>query len=424
MLQDLFTHAQQYMREKESVSSSGRGGTGRMQQRGVALARIEQRLRHVGPLVRLVIPPSHDNVDISAVRSGSIDPASSDADTSEATEKSAVGLQTTRRISKDIGNGFDWSKREDVEKLLCQAIMTRYMQKQRLLHASTVSCQSQQTHKEASEKTSSAALTTLRTISRSSTLTRSLLPYYSAADIDNFVRLWRQVDSVDEGSEGGGSALDLQQWMKLYAKLNIDAPGPVQGHTHTQEAHRLFRRADRNGDGLLQLDELVPLVFGRATRAQLQIILTECAAHLETGGDYSGRDGYHATEDRRNTQKRHFSKLISHSKVDELFAAYDVGNVGYVRVGLLRERVKARIAVEDDVEGETSEGRIQGMPLSEEAALDFLQQVVPGIGTGLGRGSPDLSNDCQRTVVGWDDDDLLNRTEFAQMLRHYTCRKR
>ena len=80
---------------------------------------------------------------------------------------------------------------------------------------------------------------------------------------------------------------------------------------------------DKNDDGDLSISELLPLVFSKATKEQLRSILYYCQREIVSKKD-----------------KTHGRKILEPEDLDELFNFYDSEMVGFVAVGMIRERVK------------------------------------------------------------------------------------
>ena len=81
---------------------------------------------------------------------------------------------------------------------------------------------------------------------------------------------------------------------------------------------------DKNDDGSLSLAELLPLVYGKATKEQLRSILYYCQREIVCKKDITkGR------------------KVLLSEDLDQLFNFYDCEMVGFVAAGTIRERIKS-----------------------------------------------------------------------------------
>jgi Ca2+-binding EF-hand superfamily protein len=59
--------------------------------------------------------------------------------------------------------------------------------------------------------------------------------------------------------------LDMGEWVIMFSKLNKNVS--------SQEARLIFMQIDKNCSGAISLSELVPVVFNKANRSQLRMIL-------------------------------------------------------------------------------------------------------------------------------------------------------
>lgn len=96
--------------------------------------------------------------------------------------------------------------------------------------------------------------------------TRALLPYYNLENVNQFLDIFAKVDENFSGD------LDVHEWIKLFTSLNESIP--------VQEARMIFMKLDDDHDGFLTMKELIPIIFSKANRDQMQIIIRYCDAQL------------------------------------------------------------------------------------------------------------------------------------------------
>lgn len=125
-----------------------------------------------------------------------------------------------------------------------------------------------------------------------------------------------------------------------------------------QQARAIFNRVDVNGEGCLSIQDLIPVVFGQATkeiqRAIVMYIEAEVSKRKIVGKDF-----------------------LKESDLECLFEHYDENVVGFVPVSFLREKVKC-------------------MQLPEAANYEVLQ-----------------------TMKDMEDDEMVNKGEFVRIFRLY-----
>jgi WD40 repeat protein/Ca2+-binding EF-hand superfamily protein len=181
--------------------------------------------------------------------------------------------------------------------------------------------------------------------------TRQLLPYYRLESVHQFMDIFAKVDENFSGD------LDVNEWIRLFTSLNESIP--------VQEARMIFMKIDKDGDGFLSIRELIPVVFNKATRDQLKLIIQYAELELTKKIDIE------------NIPK------ISTTELEFLFEAYDVDNVGFVDVSFIKERIRT-------------------MHLSENAMFFFME------------------------LLGGDlaDDEMVNLVEFKRIFKPFTSNKR
>jgi Ca2+-binding EF-hand superfamily protein len=137
---------------------------------------------------------------------------------------------------------------------------------------------------------------------------RMLLPYYKLADLKNFLQIFQ---SVDEDYSGD---LDVEEWIKKFHAMNKSVS--------QQQARMMFNRVDKNGDGFLSVSDLVPVIFSNANPEQKILILKflelELSKRKLVGNDFT-----------------------TDEELEMLFEHYDVDMVGFLKISLIREKVKS-----------------------------------------------------------------------------------
>lgn len=173
-----------------------------------------------------------------------------------------------------------------------------------------------------------------------------MLPYYKAEDVRHFMDIFTKVDEDFSGD------LDMNEWVRLFGSIDHSIP--------EQEARSIFMKF-KNEKGVLTVNELIPVVFSKATKDQIKLIVKFCLAEIMRP----------ATE----------SVVLTFAEIDQLFETYDVENVGFVAVGFIREKVRE-------------------MPLSDNVISNFLS-----------------------TIKDIDEDEMVNHREFGRMFKHLVSKQ-
>ena len=173
--------------------------------------------------------------------------------------------------------------------------------------------------------------------------TRQLLPYYQHEDVTNFMDTFAKVDEDFSGD------LDITEWVRLFASINV--------HMAENDARMIFMKLDKNGDGYLTMRELIPVIFSRANRIQLRLIIDYATFEL--------------------IKKQDGVATLTLLDMEQLFEYFDVNNLGYVAVSAIRDQVNR-------------------MSLPEPALFMF--------------------NDCISAAA---DDEMVNLAEFVRLLKVY-----
>jgi Ca2+-binding EF-hand superfamily protein len=137
---------------------------------------------------------------------------------------------------------------------------------------------------------------------------RVLLPFYKLEDVQNFLEVFNKVD-VDFSGD-----LDPTEWANFFSAMNRAVS--------YQEAQVMFLKLDTNGDGALSIRELIPLVFDKAKKEQLKLIL-------------------HYVESEVMKKQHEARRSFTAVELETLFDFYDADVVGFVAVNVIRERIRA-----------------------------------------------------------------------------------
>ena len=175
---------------------------------------------------------------------------------------------------------------------------------------------------------------------------RMLAPSYKVSDIQTFLDIFLQVDTDFSGD------LDIDEWVKLITK------GEAGSHaTMTkQQARMIFLRFDKKGDGYLSIRDLVPIVFGKASKEQMKLIVRVLEGEVVQ-------------------KKGPTLQTVQPVEIDSLFEHYDIDSIGFVQLSLVRDRIR-------------------NMNLGDPIQFAFME-----------------------TIKNMDDDDLVNSQEFGRLFK-------
>ena len=178
-------------------------------------------------------------------------------------------------------------------------------------------------------------------------LNRALLPFYTLADVESFIQIFLKVDENFSGE------LNITEWIRLFSTMHRNVS--------EIEARKIFYKIDKNSDGLIQLQELIPIIFPKADKTQIKLIVKEANSYF--------------------SEVEYKVPLLRSDEVDELFNCYDFNKTNYVLVGYIRERVRL-------------------MQLRERVSYEFYE-----------------------SFAAVKDDDMVNRNEFAKILKAYISKQ-
>ena len=175
--------------------------------------------------------------------------------------------------------------------------------------------------------------------------TRALLPFYKVDDVKRFCDIFAEADQDFQGD------LNMDEWIKFFTRID--------NKVSIQEARLVFMKVDENGSGSISLSELIPVVFSKASKAQVRLI-----------EDYAGS----------MLIKERISEtpIFTVSEVEQLFDAYDEENINFVLVDMIRDRAKNHYH------------------LPEAVQYSFL-----------------------KPIEAYEDDEMFNRVEFFRFLKPY-----
>jgi len=171
--------------------------------------------------------------------------------------------------------------------------------------------------------------------------TRALLPFYKAEDIRHFMDIFTKVDKDFSGD------LDMDEWVQLFSSINNTIP--------EAEARSIFMKF-KNDKGFLTVNELIPVVFSKATKEQTKLITRFCLAEI--------------------MRPSNESVMLTFAEVDQLFEIYDVENLGFVAVRYIKDKIR-------------------DTGLNENIIASFLNSIK------------DI-----------DEDEMVNHREFGRMFKH------
>ena len=136
---------------------------------------------------------------------------------------------------------------------------------------------------------------------------RDLVPHYKVQDVYEFLSAFFRVDTNCSGY------LDLEEWVDFFRSLN-DTMSP-------QSVRQLFTHVDHDGDGVISLHELIPVIFAEASPSQLSLIKK------------------YIDEEVTRNMKQYNKQQVSKCDIRLLFEAYDPENIGYIKIQFIRDKL-------------------------------------------------------------------------------------
>lgn len=183
---------------------------------------------------------------------------------------------------------------------------------------------------------------------RKNLTTRDLLPFYQISDLKNFIEIFVRVDDDFSGD------LNVNEWLEFFISFNESVTGA--------QARRMFAKMDEDADGFLSLRDLVPVIFNRAKKEQVTLILKYLEAEVCT---------------KKVTKKEYVLK----EDLNTMFACYDVDLIGFVEVKRIKDKIRS-------------------FRMSDQAHLAIFAMFM-----------------------GYEDDEMLNLAEFCKLFTTYTLKK-
>jgi Ca2+-binding EF-hand superfamily protein len=141
--------------------------------------------------------------------------------------------------------------------------------------------------------------------SKSGLTTRMLLLFYKLEDVQRFLEIFARVDENFSGD------LDMEEWTSLFKSISNNIPA--------QEARSIFMKF-KNEDGFLSMKELAPVVFSKASKEQLRLIVAHCNSEI--------------------IKKAEGLTQLTFNELESLFETFDTNNFGYVAVSTIRDEIR------------------------------------------------------------------------------------
>ena len=351
---DMYKNADAVLRSKEKPSQA------EAVRSIVAMARIEQNLHHVGNMVHVV---KQSEAQKELALPNSTDSAQSKIPIFEDTEDTAMELrlfhsaklvQSTGRLPKTVVDEAELTRQlSKVEIAMNEADGFIVSTKRKRKKKSMISIAAKQM---VEKKLRMAIIDIHNPIElvhggaslpkKVSLTTRQLLPYYKIEEIRYYMDVFAAVDSDFSGD------LDINEWVKLFTSMDQS----ISPH----QARMIFMQLDKSGDGVLTSKDLIPIIFNKASREQLQLILSYVQSEI--------------------IQKRNDEHCLKPAEVAQLFECYDSEAVGFVHVSAIRDRIRSFL-------------------LPETAHFGFMESISK-----------------------LEEDEMLNEQEFTRVLKPYSVR--
>jgi Ca2+-binding EF-hand superfamily protein len=139
--------------------------------------------------------------------------------------------------------------------------------------------------------------------------TRILLPYYKMADVKHFLDAFQKVDEDYSGD------LNIDEWCNFLMSLGGKS-------LDIQQARTIFYGIDMQGDGVVSVKDLIPVVFGKATSNQQKLITKYLELEI-------------------SRRKAIGKDILTEHDLRKLFEYYDEDVLGFIPADAVRERIKA-----------------------------------------------------------------------------------
>jgi hypothetical protein len=182
---------------------------------------------------------------------------------------------------------------------------------------------------------------------RMSLTTRDLLPFYQISDLRNFLDIFHRVDDDFSGD------LNVDEWLQFFSSFNKSIT--------VSQARRMFVKMDEDTDGFLSLRDLIPVIFSRASKEQVSLILKYLEAEVC----------------QKKANKREY---VLKDDLDTMFAYYDVDLIGFVEVKKIKDKIRS-------------------FQMTDQAHLAIFAMFK-----------------------GYEDDEMLNQSEYTKLFTPYILR--
>jgi WD40 repeat protein/Ca2+-binding EF-hand superfamily protein len=273
-------------------------------------------------------------------------------DPEELEKEKAALLAAARKKSQKLANKLinsSYASKDVLEDKLAHAIKVYHREEERKMavkRGAYLSTEFELQEQQAAEEEKKEATHMPKKVLSNEKLTnRALAPYYKVAEVQTFLDVFTQVDTDFSGD------LDIHEWIRLFTAM--DKSNTMSVH----QARMLFLQIDKKGEGYLSIRELVPIVFSKANKVQRKLILTSLESEI--------------------IRKRPDDEMISLHDLELLFECYDVDTVGFVSMGLVRDRIRE-------------------LELKDSYHFAFMESIAK-----------------------IEDDELVNAQEFARVFKNY-----
>jgi Ca2+-binding EF-hand superfamily protein len=294
-------------------------------QHTISLSRIKQNVRRIGPMVQLVPPVT---LEIGELPQPS-DTHGTFSNINDISHLSALDEEKIRSLVLKVDEAVlssipHWEKAREVRTPSKKRDFRRTMSSIRT-NVDVLEKKLTVTIKSYFRNYLSPANTEIKILN-----TRALLPYYKLSDVKHFLDAFQKVDEDYSGD------LDIEEWCNFLTSFNKSLS--------KQHCRTIFHRVDRNGEGVLSIRELIPVVFSKANKEQQALITKYMEIEI-------------------SKRKAAGLGLINDHDLHKLFDYYDEESLGFISVDFLREKLKYLQL--PDVASESLLGKIQAMDPDE-----------------------------------------------------------